>query len=268
MTGLKARLVDRLLFLSTAKEIIENEYASLPGGKVSVRRHNGRVYYYLRINEKGKVEQYLSKTKSQKMIQQLSQKEYCAKTIKLIDAETKATKLYLDNCPCTEVENVSQIIDPALSRFVSPVIEDDKTFLERWIESEYEKLDFDYREDRASEFSGFRSKSEFIIANKLSNNGIPFKYEKRLNVDGVDQYPDFTLLDIDNRREIYWEHFGMMDNEVYVARAMKKINLYSKAGLIQSGQMIITMESSIAPIDIEQVDNIINMMKSKCCLKD
>jgi len=252
--------------LSKVRSIAEREFTTLPEGRIVVHRYKGRVYYYHRTSKKQKVGMYLKKTKSQKMIQELSQKEYCSNLIKLIDAETKAIRLYLEHCPDEWVEDVQRIIDPALNQFVSPIVEDDNAFLERWIKARYDQLKYsDYNGEITGEFNGFRSKSELIIANKLSKAGIRFKYEKLLRVDGIEMYPDFTLLDVVNRRELYWEHFGMMDDEVYVARTMKKMNLYSKAGLIQSGQMIITMESGSAPIDMEHVDIIISRLAKICC---
>ena len=265
MTKFKTRLIDRLSFLSKVRGLIEKEYASLPDGKIYVRRYKGNISFYQRINKK---EKYLAKKNSSKKICQLAQKEYCISMIKLIDTEIKATRYYLDNCPSVELEDFRQVVDPALIQFVLPIVESDEAYLKKWEEAEYDRLEYhNYYDEKPVEFNGFRSKSELIIANKLSKAGIKFKYEKLLRVDGIEMYPDFTLLDVVNRRELYWEHFGMMDDEVYVARTMKKINLYNKAGLIQSGQMIITMESGSAPIDMEQVDSVIKELEKKCCLR-
>ena len=88
MTKFKTRLIDRLSFLSKVRGLIEKEYASLPDGKIYVRRYKGNISFYQRINKK---EKYLAKKNSSKKICQLAQKEYCISMIKLIDTEIKAT---------------------------------------------------------------------------------------------------------------------------------------------------------------------------------
>ncbi|MCF0149967.1 MAG: hypothetical protein HUJ80_00985, partial [Firmicutes bacterium] len=59
-----------------------------------------------------------------------------------------------------------------------------------------------------------RSKNELLIAEKLYENGISFRYEQELMADGRILYPDFTI----KKRSgaiCYWEHFGMMHDERY-----------------------------------------------------
>ncbi|MFQ9213592.1 MAG: hypothetical protein ACLR4C_08105 [Eubacterium ventriosum] len=38
------------------------------------------------------------------------------------------------------------------------------------------------------------------------------------------------MLNRKTRKEIYWEHLGMMDDADYVEKAIKKIELYEKMG--------------------------------------
>lgn len=43
-------------------------------------------------------------------------------------------------------------------------------------------------------------------------------------------YPDFTILHIHTRQECYLEHLGMMDNQEYCNKALRKIELYEPMG--------------------------------------
>lgn len=43
-------------------------------------------------------------------------------------------------------------------------------------------------------------------------------------------YPDFTILKMKERREIIWEHFGMMDKPDYQEAAIKKLSRYYENG--------------------------------------
>ncbi|MGE9882258.1 hypothetical protein [Blautia obeum] len=72
-----------------------------------------------------------------------------------------------------------------------------------------------------------RSKSEKIMADYFFRNGIEYKYEHPLYLNGFGiVYPDFTFLSRKTGEEIYWEHDGRMDDLVYARNAVKKIEAY------------------------------------------
>ena len=57
-----------------------------------------------------------------------------------------------------------------------------------------------------------RSKSEKILADYFYSRKIPYHYEKPLHLRGYGiVYPDFTLLSRKTRREVYWEHEGLVE---------------------------------------------------------
>ncbi len=106
-----------------------------------------------------------------------------------------------------------------------------------------------------------RSKSEVIIADILDETGIPFLYEKPLKIKSGVTHPDFTMLDISKRREIYWEHFGMMDDIDYRNNAFLKIKNYEASGLYQHDSMIWTFETSKYPINTKEIRRMIVGLK-------
>ena len=115
-----------------------------------------------------------------------------------------------------------------------------------------------------------RSKSELIIANLLSKEGIPYKYECPLRLKGFGTvHPDFTALRRNARREIYWEHLGMMDDPEYTARAVRKISAYILNGFYPGEDLIITAETNASPINIRELrdyqalSNVINEWRLK-----
>ena len=89
-----------------------------------------------------------------------------------------------------------------------------------------------------------RSKSEKIIADKLTEYGLPFKYEALLECGGIRSYPDFTVLRRDGG-QIYWEHFGLMSDDRYAEKAFYKMAAYQKQGLSIHRELIMTFESDI-----------------------
>ena len=89
-----------------------------------------------------------------------------------------------------------------------------------------------------------RSKSEKILADFFYRNNIPYMYEKTLNLSGYGiVYPDFTFLSRKLRKEIYWEHEGMMDKPEYSIKAVKKLNSYQKNGILPRERLILTFET-------------------------
>lgn len=102
-----------------------------------------------------------------------------------------------------------------------------------------------------------RSKSEWIIADKLHAAGIGYEYEKPITLDGIERYPDFTIVD-DNRATWYWEHNGMLSNEEYSVRWKRKLAAYRKEGIMtlaEGGTLLTTEEkegSGLAADDIKK----------------
>jgi len=84
-----------------------------------------------------------------------------------------------------------------------------------------------------------RSKSEVIIANRLHDREIPFKYEIILKApDGTTKLPDFTIHWAGETW--YWEHEGVLHDPTYRARQEVKHAWYERHGF--SRRLIITTE--------------------------
>lgn len=102
-----------------------------------------------------------------------------------------------------------------------------------------------------------RSKSEQLIANRLLAKGIPYKYECPINVGGKIFHPDFTILRISDRKEIYYEHLGKMGDEEYAHTTILRINKYVMNGIALGEKLFTTMESYTAPLDLRVLDQMI-----------
>lgn len=94
-----------------------------------------------------------------------------------------------------------------------------------------------------------RSKSEWIIADKLHRAGIDYQYEQPLSLSGIERFPDFTIADDDSGNTFYWEHNGMLSNEEYCQRWERKLAAYREEGIKplaegggENGTLLITEE--------------------------
>lgn len=70
-------------------------------------------------------------------------------------------------------------------------------------------------------------------------------------------YPDFTILNMKTRKEVIWEHFGMMDDLIYVEKALKKITMYEQQGIFLGEDLILTYESQNMPLNSKMVRRVI-----------
>lgn len=103
-----------------------------------------------------------------------------------------------------------------------------------------------------------RSKSEAIIAGLLEANNVPFRYEASLHLGEKVYYPDFTILRPRDNKILYWEHFGMADDEEYSFSMNKKMSIYRKHGIVPWNQLITTYEVEKGSSDAQDIQSIIN----------
>jgi len=74
-----------------------------------------------------------------------------------------------------------------------------------------------------------RSWQECLIANMLCYENVDYVYEPKFEMSHMNLIPDFEL-NSKYEKIIFWEHFGMTDNEDYRRYANKKLRLYEKGG--------------------------------------
>jgi hypothetical protein len=108
-----------------------------------------------------------------------------------------------------------------------------------------------------------RSKSEWIIADKLKAAGIKYQYEQPLVLDGVERLPDFTIRDEDAGTVWYWEHNGMLSDDEYKKRWERKKAAYRKENILslplpdqddgRSGTLLITEEREGMGLDLNAI---------------
>lgn len=98
-----------------------------------------------------------------------------------------------------------------------------------------------------------RSKSEVLIAEKLYEFGLPFRYEQSLQVDGYDLAPDFTIRRADGKI-MYWEHEGLTSSQKYTDWQLKKHALYASIDIVPWDNLILTYDSINGDIDLRIIE--------------
>lgn len=106
-----------------------------------------------------------------------------------------------------------------------------------------------------------RSKAEWMIAERLYRNKIPYQYEYPMTLPDYGMTrPDFRCLNVRTREIILWEHLGRMGESDYASNALIKINAYEKNGYFPGERLILTFETSDVALTSEVIDRWINRL--------
>ncbi|MCR4903206.1 MAG: hypothetical protein K6A23_10120 [Butyrivibrio sp.] len=261
---------EALIITNTLLEKTSSSLASAPKGHLRTSTKKKIYTYYHVYNKKyGSAGKYISKEK-EKLIHNLAQKDYDSHLLPEIKKIMKTISLInsynidlFDYTPIiTSLQEIYNNMSPAKKFFVTPYIENDEHYISKWLKQEYIHKGFNPKYPEIYTNSGIRvrSKSEKIIADKLDELKIPYLYEKPLQIDdNLTIFPDFTLLNTKTRKEIYFEHFGMMDNPDYSEKAILKINSFIKSNIIPGQNLLLTFETSSFPLNM---DNFEKMLQS------
>ena len=235
----------------------EGELASVPQGSLCIRFRNGKPIYYCRNSSNEKTGRYLGNKVSLEVLQLALKRELITNLSdnqESLSIVRKAIKGLEQN---DSIKNISD----NLIQITSPYHEEqsrinNEEFVQKWLNVIYEKKD----EEECYQFitsSGVRvrAKSEAMIANKLTLEEVPFRYEYPIKIGkGLIVYPDFVVLNKRNHKTYIWEHNGAIDKEDYCKAFIRKVETYSLNGYLPGEKMIYTYESSKCPINMEIVD--------------
>ena len=200
---------------------------------------------------------YMQK-KDDSLARAIAQRDYDAKVRRA--AEKELAVLYRQEKAAAGCVNaVYDNLAPGRKVLVKPVYLPDEECIAAWKDQPYSHVPAENASAENITKSGeqVRSKSEVLIANALSDAGIPYLYEKPLQLFDRTVLPDFTILDLRRRKTIYWEHFGMMEQEKYKDKAYEKIISYQRAGYMMGVDLIATFESSSRPLGTKEIGRMI-----------
>ncbi|MBR3308106.1 MAG: hypothetical protein IKI75_12750 [Lachnospiraceae bacterium] len=234
------------------------------GVRLRAVRHGDRFQYFMRHRGERNNGEYI-KQKDVKLAAMLAQLEYDEKLISIIEQAVESLEMCKESLPDTVFNEVLRQIAPGKKELIQPCYVSDEIYIKSWKEQEYEGVAF--REEAAKYYTRrslrVRSKSEVMIADILDEAGIPFLYEKPLKLKHTTVHPDFTLLNVRERKEIYWEHFGMMDDREYRDNAYIKIREYEESGFYQFDSVIRTFETSRYPLNTRDIRKMVKLLKEK-----
>lgn len=261
---------ERISLLEQALKLKQASVKRAPEGQVRIAIRKGQLQFYKRETPSDKEGKYLPRSQDD-LAHALIQRDYDQKTIPALEAELK----YLKNFRKTYKNKCSDKVYTSLSeprrQLVRPMTLTDDQYAAAWLKQEYRKKKIPPEVPPLFTEKGeqVRSKSEVIIANALKAAGVPYRYEFPLlmdknasdpdfpDYDFCKLHPDFYCLNLSTRKEFAWEHFGMMDDPEYAARAAEKIQLYQENGFFPGKNLIITSETTKKPLSSKILKEII-----------
>ncbi len=251
---------------SRIKHEIQKRLEKYPEGKIRISNKNGNIQYYLREEGNEKTGTYISKKDVHK-IRLYLRKKYDEETLPLIESELKALKdlAKISDSKILSIRNKYSDHPAEIKKNIIPADVSDADYIYEWLSVPYKgkAISEDVPMFITNNGEHVRSKSELTIANALARYGVPYKYECPLTLSNRTSakvqtiYPDFTVLNVKKRREIYWEHRGMMDDPDYSKNSVLRLKQMAREGIYLGDRLIITEETSASSLGTDEIDRVI-----------
>ena len=242
------------------KELRKN-MRNAPKGHVRVsQKGKKREFYYTDGREGEKRNGRYMRRSELALAQKIVQRDYEMQLLSKSEKRLLLLKKFLKNYEDTSLKKVFQKVNKNRQDLIQSTCIPDEEYIKQWQSVSYVgNTSYKFTGEIITEKGEYvRSKSEKIIADKLHMLGIPYLYEYPLELNGkVMFYPDFTILKVDTREEIYLEHFGLMDNKEYVEKAIYKLDTYAKNGIFLGVNLLITYETQRCPLNVKSLDEML-----------
>ena len=261
------RPLEEQLFI--LEQLIVQASASLsvkPPGHLTIQKCGPYPQYFYR-SAPGEKRQYIRKNNSS-FAQILAQKEYEEAFMK-IALQQKEELLRLLSQEGTRSASVLyhaladpfEILSDERKSLIHPYVLPDDLFVQSFLQTSYERLGFAPDAPLLLTENGerVRSKTEKIMADYVKNAKIAYLYElpQKLSRIGI-VHPDLTLLDLQERVTVLVEHFGMMQDPVYAAKAMTKMECYIHDGFFPGERLLTTFEGGNHVFDLQAFKTLIH----------
>ena len=232
--------------LNDRLKVLEEALQNVPEGRLRISPKKNRVNYY-RIVDSGDAQGTYIKKADENLVRQLAQKSYNILAYKQTRKNLEAIRNFNQNYSSDYLDQIYDSLSPIRRQLIQPVVPRDEEFIADWLAKHpgYQNpLPFT-DETYTAKRMPVRSKTEKFIADQLDALGIPYVYEPKLVLPNYKTiYPDFLILNRRTRKEVYWEHLGMMDDPDYCETNTLKIDAYQKNGYWLGQSLIITFETS------------------------
>lgn len=239
LESLRSELTDRLSDL-------EAELSGLPEGSIYTYEKNGRHYYCQRFPKAGnrKKERRVSISGDSEMVLALVRKKYVDLAVENIRNDIALLDQTIGQyIPADE----DTVMEHFLQKYpeLAPGLHYGQGDPAKWAEGYRPPEDF-FAEDLksiSSQGEKIRSGGEMYISARLDHFGIPYRYEDDMGIPDLSYVPDFKIMRPRDRKIIYWEHFGKVNDYAYVRNSVSKVSEYIEYGIKPWDNLIMTFNN-------------------------
>lgn len=239
---------------------------NVPKGRLRVsNKKTRREYYYIEDENNGKENGRYLKTKEIDLARKIAQRDYDSALVRCLSERKNSIEKFLKKYTRNSVNTLYDSTNNYRKELLETIYVSDEEYIRQWEIVQYEgkAIHEDMQYFITEKGEKVRSKSEKIIADKLYMMGIPYRYEYPLVLDdNITVYPDFTVLKMPERKEVYLEHFGMMDDMDYVDTALFKLNSYEMNGIYLGINLFITYETGRKPLNTKNLEEMFRQLFS------
>ena len=252
--------IERLLHnLKKEKEKCNEELANMPEGHLISTIRNGKVTYF-KVVDSGQRYKRISITNNKEMQRLLARKKHLELQLGRLDYEIKQLTDVHHKFEKRVADNILEMLPAAYRKLPDEYFfqENDDWGSQSFCQSTYKP---EKKIHVTSRFLKVRSKSELLIAEKLYDHNVQFRYEEVISFNGRDFAPDFIIRRPDGKI-IYWEHCGMTSEEGYVSYNRWKLSQYEKMGIVPWDNLIVTYDTEDGILNMPHIESeIVNKLK-------
>ena len=238
---------------------VEKRLSSAPEGKLRIMKHGKGVQYFHRTEASPEAGVYIPAADFPKA-QALAQKRYDELFVKAAKKQASQIEHFLKHYDPDKLIGLYEDLPESRKKLITPAVLPDREYAEAWLAVPYTPKPFAAGDPEHYDLSGLRvrSKSEALIRDTMAQMNVLNKYECPIKLGKEILHPDFTILRMSDRKIIYWEHLGRMDDYKYVRRTLYRLRLYEKHKIFPGENLILTMETSEQPLNTTIIKMFIN----------
>ena len=236
-----------------------------PEGTVYINKHRKGIQFYFRSVPDDKKGRYLP-VADREMALALAQKKYDHQISEAAEKQIAALERFMRSYDPDCLKKIYEAASDVRRDIIVPAELPDELYAQQWQCTPFQpkQVGENVPEHYSDKGERVRSKSEVMIANALAQAGIPYRYECPFMLGTTVIHPDFTILRIEDRKELFWEHLGKMDDVEYVMTNLRRIRLYEQHGIMPGINLILTMETSQQPINLTVIKQMIRTYCTVC----
>lgn len=252
---------EREEMLRNLTEQLRKELSTVPEGMIKVARKKNSFQYFRKEKSQDKWE-YIPKSR-RILAERIVNADYRRKLLQEAETDLRAIRNWNQkNIPFC-IEDIYDCLPEGRKALIDNIVSTGEEAVREFLSETYEPLK-SYSENKIFETSNgefVRSKAEWMIAERLLRNGIPYQYEYPVQLKNYGTVrPDFRCFHVRKRKVILWEHQGRMDDCDYSSAAIRKINAYEENGFFVGDNLILTSETMTDPLTPRTIERWIRRM--------